>query len=253
MLTATASEIMDYYNVYLYAKDPYYGYTDYYYTSTYMHIRPNRSPRNTTTLPNKSFVAGYALSFSFASGLFIDDDGEPVTYSMGASPSASSWLSFDETTRTFSGTPVVNTDAKNYTIYVYGNDNNTYSSNGQTYFTLEIKINKPPELDQGLPASNNTVVYFLYSYTIPANAFKDPEGEEISVRHELIPDDFVTTYDPITRKITGTPTDNTKTGTYTLKLYVEDVWNTTSFSTTKTFTVTKNQPPVVLTAPSNPP
>ena len=105
----------------------------------YVRIYNNTSPTNTTTISNKSYNAGYPLSFSFSDTLFTDEDGEAVSsYSYTSTPDASGWLSLDSATRTFSGTPAVNNDALNYTVNVTAEDPNNNSAHGSTIFNLEI-------------------------------------------------------------------------------------------------------------------
>ena len=215
-------------------------------------VYPNRAPYNTSTISDQQFDAGYAVSFSFASGLFVDDDGEPLIYTFGTNPTATSWLSFNSSSRTFSGTPQPNDDANNYTVTVYAQDNNTNSGDGNTTFYLNIVPNEIPELDKGLytPVVNKTV-YEEWSYTVPIDAFKDSENDAISITHELIPNNFNTIYDSSTRTVTGTLQDNTKFGNYTMKFSVQDSWNVSTLTESFRFEYYENMPPVVNTQPSN--
>ena len=59
-----------------------------------------------------------------------------------------------------------------------------------------ITSNQIPVFDQGLPTpAPNPSVYYQFSYTIPADAFKDPEGDPITITPTLIPNNFTITYD----------------------------------------------------------
>lgn len=101
---------------------------------------------------------------------------------------------------------------------------NTNSLTTNTSFSLSVEQNKPPQVDQGLVPAPNVTVHLPFIYTIPANAFKDHENETLTIVHKIIPSDFTTTYDSVTRVITGTPSDNTKFGAYSLEVYVTDIW-----------------------------
>ena len=104
---------------------------------TLVYVYNNTPPINTSTIPDKSYDAGYALSFSFPDTLFSDEDGEAVSlYRYTSTPDATGWLSFDSASRTFSGTPAVNDDAFNYTINVTAEDPNPNSDDGLTSFKL---------------------------------------------------------------------------------------------------------------------
>jgi hypothetical protein len=238
------------YSFVVYFSDEHYPTTSKTYYIAYIYIYPNRAPRITGSISNHSTVAGYAYSHTFSSTLFTEDDGEPMTYTIVTSPSQS-WLSIDSATRTISGTPIPNINAQYYTIYVYANDNNTNSGSTYTYFYLNVTANQIPTIDQGLPSALNVIVHQPFSYTVPADAFKDPEGEAYTIRYALIPDNFTTTYDSVTRIVSGTPSDNSKYGSTTLRFYVEDIWNVSSYIRDVSFTVYKNNAPTIVTQPSN--
>ena len=220
----------------------------------YVRIYNNTSPTNTTTISDKSYNAGYPLSFSFSDTLFTDEDGEAVSsYSYTSTPDASGWLSFDSATRTFSGTPAVNNDALNYTVNVTAEDPNNNSAHGSTIFNLEIVPNSIPESDMGLyNVPTNVTVHQQYSYTVPSDAFKDKEGDAITITFSLIPNEFTMTYDSATRVVSGMLSDNTKFGNYTMHFDVTDIWNVSAFVAELNFTYFENMPPVVHTQPSNP-
>jgi hypothetical protein len=231
--------------------DEYYPTTAESYYEAYIFVHPNRVPRINESIPDQTQVAGLAYSYTFSATLFIEEDGETLTYSLSTSPSQT-WLSLDNSTKTLSGTPIPNGDAQNYTITVTADDTYSGSASSSVNFYLNVTENQIPMFDQGLPAASDVIVYFPFSYTVPIDAFLDPEGEIYSFRYELIPNNFTLNYDPGTRTFSGTQNDNTKYGLYTLKFYVEDVWNVTSFTPNVTFNVIRNEPPVVDTPIDNP-
>ncbi|PRY06781.1 putative secreted protein (Por secretion system target) [Pontibacter ummariensis] len=67
----------------------------------------NSAPVVAYPIPDQSGTAGSALSFTFAANAFSDADGDPLSYSASLSNGSAlpSWLSFNASTRTFSGTP----------------------------------------------------------------------------------------------------------------------------------------------------
>ena len=129
------SSIRSYYVVTVYARDIYYPTTPHIYKTFALYVYANRRPVNNTYISNQSSVAGFDYSYTFSSSLFSDPDGEPITYSYGTSP-GNSWLSFNSATFTLSGKPIPNGDAVAYTVYIYADDNNTYSATASTHFTL---------------------------------------------------------------------------------------------------------------------
>ena len=117
-----------------------------------MSVYANRAPTLNKSFSTVTFLAGYDISFTFDADLFVDPDGEAITYSFASSsPDASSWLSLEPTTRTFSGLPIANTNAKVYSITVQGDDTNVNSGSSSTTFTLNITDNQPPNVDTAPP------------------------------------------------------------------------------------------------------
>ena len=174
-------------------------------------------------------------------------------YTYTSTPDATGWLSFDSASRKFTGTPAINDDALNYTITINAQDPNQYSDHGNTSFTLEIIPNEIPEFDMGLhTVPTNVSVHHQFTYTVPSDAFKDKEGDAITITFSLIPNEFTMTYDSVTRVVSGTLSDNTKFGNYTMHFDVIDSWNVSAFVAELNFTYDENMPPVVDTQPSDP-
>ena len=141
----------------------------------------------------------------------------------------------------------------NYTITVTAQDPNPNSDHGNTSFSLDIIPNEIPEFDTGLHVVPvNMTVHYQFAYTVPSDAFKDKEGDDITVVFSLIPDEFVMTYDNTTRVVSGTLDDNTKFGNYTMHFDVTDIWNVSTLVAELNFTYFENMPPVVGTQPSDP-
>ena len=89
-------------------------------------------------------------------------------------------------------------------------------------------------------------IYFPFSYTVPADAFLDPEGEEIFLRHELDPNNFLTTFDATTRTVSGILEDNSLDDEYKLLIYAEDIHNLTYVKDTVKFRYYQNEAPTAL-------
>ena len=245
------SLIGNYNRLYINLQDEFYPETVSQQYLVYIHVWANRAPKRINTISNLHHVAGVPFSYTIGSDIFEEEDGEPLTYSFYSNPDSTHWLSLDSSTGTFTGTPKANDDAVNYIIYVTADDNNTNSGSATDSFRLYTSDNQPPLLDQGLSTPTNTSIYCQFIYTLPIDAFKDPEDEDYTIRVEITNGNFILNYEPLTRIITGTPTDNTKYGTHIVKFYVEDVHNITSFTHNMNIYISENLPPVVDTAPSN--
>ncbi len=71
-------------------------------------VRFNSAPTVANPIPDQTARAGSAFSYTFPPSTFADADGDTLTYWMRAfttHPTATAWLTFNENTRTFSGTP----------------------------------------------------------------------------------------------------------------------------------------------------
>ncbi len=72
-----------------------------------VNVRQNRPPVLVNTIPDQDADAGAPFSYQFPANTFNDPDGDPLSYEARATGASGlpSWLSFNNTTRTFSGTP----------------------------------------------------------------------------------------------------------------------------------------------------
>ncbi len=126
----------------------------------------NDPPTVANTIPNQTATEDAAFSFQFAAGTFNDLDGDPLSYSATQSDASPlpSWLSFDATTRTFSGTPA-DGDVGSITIRVTATDPSAASTFDDFVLTIE-NVNDAPVLDdngdlsldniqQNMPAATN--------------------------------------------------------------------------------------------------
>lgn len=216
-----------------------------------------QAPVNTTKVPNGVYPAGINFTHPIPPNLFTDPDGdvEDITLSaFSASGITIPFLYVDFTAGIFYGVPAVNTDVGTYTIKIIAEDTDILSSDGYTYFNITVVANQPPRVDQGLQvAPQNVSVHYEFSYTVPSNAFMDPEGETIYIRHQLIPNNFPTTFNQTTRTVTGTLSDNSKHGTYQLRFYAEDKHNLTYAQLDMNFQYFENLPPVINSPLPQPP
>ena len=86
-----------------------------------------------------------------------------------------SWLSFDQETRKFSGTP---SESNTYNIQVLVYDDTGYKADE---FELIVETNSEPKLNSPVPAQ--TIPFNrnqVWKYTVPSNTFNDKEKDQIS-------------------------------------------------------------------------
>jgi hypothetical protein len=77
------------------------------YPVTVKVVAINDPPTQTGPLPDQTMVSGQPSSFLLPAGAFIDVDSSTITYSvgLGGNQPLPAWLSFDPSSRKFSGTP----------------------------------------------------------------------------------------------------------------------------------------------------
>ncbi|WP_265991520.1 putative Ig domain-containing protein [Larkinella insperata] len=157
----------------------------------------NEPPIVTTPFIDQSSVADEAFSYTYSATAFTDPEGQPITLTAGLEDNSSlpSWLSFNTTTRVFSGTPPKN--CPNLAIKVTATDSQGGSASDIFWLTVITPTeNVPPMLapignktatvgqplnfrvratDSNLPAQTIT-----YSVAGPASATMNPTTGDFS-------------------------------------------------------------------------
>ena len=184
----------------------------------------NDAPVVANPIPNQNATEDSPFNFQFAANTFNDlDIGDTLTYSAqlaggGALPG---WLSFNPTTRTFSGIPT-NSDVGTITIQVIANDGSQSASDN---FDLIIaNTNDAPVVANPIPDQNafeNTV----FNYQFPINTFSDPDvGDTLTYTTQLAGGGALPawlSFDGATRTFSGTPT-SAHIGTVTVDVVAND-------------------------------
>lgn len=93
----------------------------------------NDNPGIMVELPNQTGSFGVPFSFTFATNVFIDPDGDPLRYSAAGLPPG---IAFNAATRTFAGTP---TAAGEYTVRAIAGDGRSPELRATNTFTFTIE------------------------------------------------------------------------------------------------------------------
>jgi large repetitive protein len=139
---------------------------------------PSTPPVYNGTLANQAATPSVAFNYTVPAGAFTDPNGDALTYSADANGSPlPAWLSFNAATRTFSGTP---TTAGSWIIRVMANDGtNTVAGT----FTISV-ANAAPVYNGTLP-SRGGPLNSAVSWTLPAGAFTDANGDALTYTLEV--------------------------------------------------------------------
>jgi uncharacterized delta-60 repeat protein len=185
----------------------------------------NRPPVVENPIADQNATIGTVFSFVVPANTFSDPDvgDNPIYFAtLGNDSALPSWLTFNPTTRTFSGTPPIGT-AGSLILRVRATDKNGQLTTNN--FNLNISgsataPNQAPVLANPI-ADQNATIGSVFNFTIPANAFSDPNSDPLTYTSTLAdgsntPLPSWLTFDANTRTFAGTP----PTGTGNLNLRV---------------------------------
>jgi len=139
----------------------------------------NETPTIGSAIANQNASAKNAFSYTVPANTFADPDGDNLTYSatLANGSALPTWLSFNPSTRTFSGTPT-NQDAGNIDIKVTATDGQ--GGNISDIFTLSItKVNSAPTVTNiSITGNEDSNITFSAANFTPG--FSDIDGDTIA-------------------------------------------------------------------------
>ncbi|MBN3263429.1 putative Ig domain-containing protein, partial [Pectobacterium brasiliense] len=206
----------------------------------------NEAPVVATPIPPQSVVQGGGFNFTLPGDTFSDPDGDILTLSATLADGSPlpSWLHFDPTIGTFSGTPA-NGDVGTLVIRVTATDGSNTSIS--TSFGLTVtNVNDVPVVATPIPPQS-VAQDGGFNFTVPGGTFSDPDGDTLTLSATLSdgsPLPSWLSFDPAIGTFSGTP-GNSDVGTLVIRVTATDGSNT-SVSTSFGLTVTNvNDAPVV--------
>ncbi|MGU3313730.1 putative Ig domain-containing protein [Acinetobacter sp. M5A5_2a] len=208
----------------------------------------NHAPTVNAAIPLITSNQETEFSYKFANNIIVDQDSwDSLSYkitlttkdSSGQYQAIPSWLSFDATTQTLSGKPPTNVTG-NLSFFYWGTDMFGYGT--ATSFNLKVSPpNQAPTLLNAI-ADQSVTDAKVFSYTIPATTFKDPEGDTLTYSATLedgSPLPSWLSFNPTTRVLSGTSPDNTVP--LNIKITVKDIANQSVSDVFKLTFIVQNQ------------
>ena len=188
------------------------------FTLTVVEAPPNQPPI-APSLTDQAAVEDKL--FSYVAPAFTDPDEDTLTYAAGLSNGSSlpTWLTFNPTTRTFSGTPLEADTPATLTIQVTAGDGT--QSTGATFALAVQEVNDPPAAPSIPPQT--AIEGAPFSYQAPA--FTDPEGDPVTYAAALEDGSDLPswlTFDADTRTFSGTASDDDTPATLTIRITATD-------------------------------
>jgi len=204
----------------------------------------NDAPVVANVIADQSLPEDTAWSFTVPTNAFSDVDGDTLSYtaSLGNGGVLPAWLSFDASSRTFSGTPPHDFNGA-LELRVTASDGTASVSDT---FTLTITpLNDAPVVVNAI-ANQSLLEDAAWSFTAPANTFFDVDGDPLSYTANLGNGGALPawlSFDAASRTFSGTPPLNFN-GTLDLQVTASD--GTAIVSDTFTLTIVPvNDAPVV--------
>ena len=189
----------------------------------------NDSPQLDIAINDQSTSEDNMFSFTFDENTFSDIDistGDTLSYTatLYTGEALPAWLTFNPSTRTFSGTPD-NSDVGTITVTVLATD--SYFESISDMFKLTVaNVNDSPIISN--PIADQTAIQdSLFSFIFSDNTFADLDqifGDSLSYTARLSNDDDLPTwlsFNASTRQFSGTP-DNSNVGILSIKVTATD-------------------------------
>ncbi len=182
----------------------------------------NDAPVVANAIVEQSGTENSAWSFTVPADAFSDADGDALTYSatLGDGSDLPSWLSFDAATRTFSGTPPQDFNGT-VSLKVVASDG---TASAEDAFDLVIDpVNDAPVVTSPVADQTGTEDT-AWSFTVPADAFSDVDGDALSYSAVLADGSALPSwlnFDGATRSFSGTPPQDFN-GALSLKIIATD-------------------------------
>ncbi|ETR65582.1 MAG: hypothetical protein OMM_14025, partial [Candidatus Magnetoglobus multicellularis str. Araruama] len=185
----------------------------------------NDAPTMVNAIGDETATEDEAYSFTFAENTFEDvDEGDSLTYTATLSDDSSlpAWLTFNISTRNFSGMPT-NDDVTTITIKVKATDQSLSSVTDE--FDLEVSnTNDAPTVATEITDQSATEDE-AFSFTFVEETFNDVDNGDILSYTATLSDDSALpawlTFNTSTRNFSGIPT-NDDVGTITIKVAASD-------------------------------
>ncbi len=205
-------------------------------TETFGVTVPAAAPTLTAQTATQSWTVGQRVSFALAANTFTDPQSEALTYSATQSNGSAlpSWLSFNATTDTFSGTVAAGATAFSLTVTA----KDTAGLSASETFGVTIPSAAPIVTSQ--TATQTWTDGTKVSLTLPSNTFTDPQGQALtySAYQVLTPGSPLATswlsFNSTTDTLSGT-VPGSASGTLTLEVVAQ---NKSGLTATDLFNVT---------------
>ncbi|MBI4190070.1 MAG: putative Ig domain-containing protein, partial [Betaproteobacteria bacterium] len=211
-------------------------------------VNVNDAPTLEVDVADQSTLEDTVFSYQLSAVSFQDVDAGDVltlTASRADGSELPTWLAFDTTTRTLTGTPV-NADVGTVMIKVTATDTGN-ASVSDTFGLTVVNVNDAPTLAVDVP-NQSALEDTAFNYQLSADSFQDVDaGDVLTLTASRADGSELPTwlaFDATTRTLTGTPV-NTDVGTVMIKVTATDMANASAFDTFDLTVINTNDAPIV--------
>ncbi len=176
-------------------------------------VNTNDVPTVANAIADQNATEDAAFSFTVPANTFADvDAGDSLAYSATLADGSAlpTWLSFNVTTRNFSGTPL-NANVGSIDVRVTATDG-AIASASDTFTLTVANSNDAPTLANAI-ADQSATEGTAFSFTVPANTFADVDTGDSLVYNATLQDGSPLpswlSFDAETREFSGTPPSGT--------------------------------------------
>jgi Ca2+-binding RTX toxin-like protein len=167
----------------------------------------NDAPIIANAITDQTIDEGAAFSFTLPAGTFTDTDDDTLSLSATLADGSAlpTWLSFDATSQTFSGTPL-NADVGNVDVRVTADDGNGGVVSDD--FALVVNNTNDAPIIANAVDDQITEEDTAFSFTLPANTFTDIDGDILSLTASLADGSALPSwlsFDTASQTFSGTP------------------------------------------------
>lgn len=135
-----------------------------------------QAPILETPIPDQVAVVDAPYSYTLNENTFLDQNEDSLFISLILNDSLRKWLSYEEKSRTLSGTPAV-TDTGTYEVVAVAE--NREGQQTRDTFNLAVQENSPPRFVLPIP-DQQAVVGNTFAYRIPDSLYQDNDRDPLS-------------------------------------------------------------------------
>ncbi|MBR7059246.1 MAG: putative Ig domain-containing protein, partial [Neisseriaceae bacterium] len=142
----------------------------------------NHAPEVNETLAEQTIIVNQTYNFTLPENLFIDPDGDTLTYSINNLPA---WLKFDPQTKTLSGTATIDQIGK-LQLTITATDKQGLTATQNFNINIINNPNTPPQTNYS-NLTHNIITHIPFEHALPADLFTDADNDALSYKIEDLP------------------------------------------------------------------